>query len=331
MIKNNFIRLAIVAAMGIAPSWGAEGEITEFDDTGLTDLKITNVYLRDADKIGVKLQVTNQAHRQELRRLPAFFEFSGWKQNDEQLFSKKIGKAVLDCKNAGEVTSEEVTLSTQYSYQLLTKGSLINLINNVKKPDSELFLGDNVSVCEESSYKRPDGSVYNQTTPLYQARVKATYNGREVTEIDLQEALKVNFKDSKVCVDVPFDVYLEEIVKEGETKHTESNRVIYRLVAEKSSTDKGLVNHCWKHENEWQQKGIRGYNQLRHWHETYSSIEETIGFYKLSSDGQKTLLPNFSKSELLLHLQSRDEGRKNKPECPAPYYQGFPPNSRVVS
>jgi len=318
MTRKNLLKIVLSSLIAISPSLGTE-ESPLFDDTDVKESSLMRVFEKEKDEWRAKIKVINNSGKVAIHITPvSTIETIGWKNNDEALFSQKKIKATVDCMS-GEELEFDTVLATQYPYTQLPDKSEINLLNGAEIIDAGLPLGKVVNVHDQVKYTRGDQppTTYTKTSDvIYQAVARAFYNGQEFRENNL----------FNMPLNTPVSVYK---VRVGEEISPGNNMPIYSLIAKETRTSKGQIYRCYEHKNEWQQKGLKGYNQLRHWHETYNATELTLQVFKLSLGGQEIPLPGFTKTELLLKLINRDSGRTNKPEC-APNGQSFPPNSRVI-
>lgn len=182
MIKTKLTTAALAAFVGIAaPGWSTDGKVTPFNDTGLTNLKITQVIPRE-NGYGVKMAGTRDREA-EFFRIPASeVEFVGWENKDEKLLALKKIKAIVDCTSGTEITGA-FTLDLEHPYTILKQA--------VEITEGNWFpLGNTRTTYSVAEYERPDKTVFIDKKVLYTKAMEETgrnplgplnsYRGEEV-------------------------------------------------------------------------------------------------------------------------------------------------------
>lgn len=325
---RKIVQLAIPTILSMVATFATEVGVIksdEFYNRSSVRKEITSVY-EDGSTIKVKFRgIDSQTQEDQTRRLPAIVSHVGWSHDDQKLCSsEKISARVEYEGNTGdEIYKKEYTRETQIPYKETGK-SFVNLLNQEKLEDINIPFGQMVQVYEATTYERPykedlEKSSYTKISdaPLHKAIVQVIHEGKVINDNDLFNLPK----------NTPISVVKKQVI-EGKDLDQIDGTVIYQLMVKETSVPKGPFERCYEHKDEWQQKGLKGRNQLRHWYEYFNSTEVTPTIYKLSNEQEIPFITG--KTELLLTKTGRDSGRTNKPECAKPHGQGFPANSRIV-
>jgi hypothetical protein len=248
------------------------------------------------------------------RRVSASFKPAEWFHYDREdwLFSKRTGVAYIMCND--EEIGASYTRSVQHPYELLRESS-VNLLGGVSTPDEELPLGIKIGVATQKEFRRVDGSLYRLLSEPADALTVAM--------------LKEDIIPQETLLDLPSGTVLNVFKDVNRVAGAADRWFIYQLLIKENSVAKGTIYQCFQEGEEWQQRGLNRYRQLRHWWKQFNGIEVTRAAYRVVG-GIETPVLGLSKSELQLFTVKTEGGRENHAECPAPYGRNLPPNSRIV-
>ncbi|MDF3033553.1 MAG: hypothetical protein K0R76_507 [Alphaproteobacteria bacterium] len=314
---KKLVQWVLSAFLGIAPALGADWADDPFlNQPGFT-YQIAGVFEDEVEgkmKLSASVKATSPANEITRRRIPAAFTPTGWHHSDPLLSSTRQGIAYILCND--EKIEKPYEKAERHPYELLQE-SIVNLMGGVSTPDEALPLGVKISVATQKDFKRPGGSIYKLLSEHADAVTVATLVGGDEDKKILPEEL----------LDLPSGTVLNVYLDRG--AGAADRRFIYQLLIKENSVAKGTIYQCFQEGEEWQQRGLNRYRQLRHWWKHFNGIEVTRAAYRVVG-GIETPVLGLSKSELQLSTLKTEGGRENHAECPAPYGRNLPPNSRIV-
>lgn len=204
-------------------------------------------------------------------------------------------------------------------YKLLEKQDERKFKGTIRVSNTDLIPGDKVSVCNVEIFERPDGTILNKSSPLFEGVAMFYFDMKPIAAEELLSK----------PLNTPAEVALFLV---GNEQPSTFKEILYPVTVAEITEQSFLFDFCREHGREHQARKF-GKTQMRHAYSVYEATP-TTRVISTTISPQKSL---FSGPREVLLKERRDLredlgiGKKNRPNCSTYNAStGLPENYRII-
>jgi len=253
------------------------------------------------------------------RNVPALFAEKGWENNDQLAQAYRFGTPYLICNGEKVEYTRIYKKEEPVKYQFIEKQEEKKFKGNARVSNTDLFPGDKVSVCNLEIFERPDGTVLNKSSLLYEGEVMFYFDRKPIAAEEL--------------VSKPLNTPAEVAIFLVENEQTKVfKEILYPVTVAEITEPTFLFDFCREHGKEHQARKL-GKVQMRHAYSIYEATPTTRVI--CAAIPPRQTIYSGPHEILLKERQDLREGlgigKKNRPNCSTYNADtGLPANYRII-